>query len=297
MDYVLHLLIYLQIYALLALGLNLVVGYGGLLTLAHAAFYAVGAYAYAVLSIAWGWPFAPAALGAIAITTLLSLAASLPAWRLKGDFFVLASLSLQVLVMSLIYNWSDASSSLGTWRNLTNGPFGIADIPRPLGAAPSDTLAYAVIVSAVFAVGLMIAIQLAASPWRRVVVGMRENELAVQGLGKNTRLLKVQALALSAAYAGAAGVLYAGYVGYIDASAASIEESILMLSMVLLGGVGNLRGPLVGAAVLILLPEALRLVSLPDAQAANMRLAIYGLVLIVLMRLRPQGLAGAYKIK
>jgi branched-chain amino acid transport system permease protein len=138
--------------------------------------------------------------------------------------------------------------------------------------------------------------RLKTSPWGRVLISMREDELAARNLGKNTRLLKVQAIAISSALVAVAGALYASYVSYLDPSSASLDESILMLSMVLVGGVGNFRGPVLGAAILILLPELLRFLHLPDAQAANLRLAIYGLLLVLMMHFRPQGLAGSYRV-
>lgn len=299
MNYFLHLLIYFDIYLIVALSLNLVVGYCGLLTLAHAGYYAVGAYAYALLALNLGWGFVPATLAGAILAAVLSLAVSLPSWRLKGDFFVLASLAVQALIFSALYNWSSSDAPLGTWHNLTNGPFGIAGIPRPsfFGWSPSGMVGFAVFASIVAAVCALVLARLKNSPWGRLLVAMREDELAARGLGKNTRLAKVQAFAISCGMVAIAGALYAGHVRYIDPSSASLDESILMLSMVIVGGLGNFRGPVVGAAVLILLPEALRFLALPDAQAANLRMLIYGLLLVLMMHFRPQGIAGKYRME
>jgi branched-chain amino acid transport system permease protein len=151
MNYFLHLLIYFDIYLIVALSLNLIVGYCGLLTLAHAGYYALGAYAYALLSLNLGWGFIPACLAGCVISAVLSLAVSLASWRLKGDFFVLASLAVQALIFSALYNWSSAEAPLGSWTNLTNGPFGITGIPRPsiFGWTPSDMVSYAIFASAI----------------------------------------------------------------------------------------------------------------------------------------------------
>jgi branched-chain amino acid transport system permease protein len=299
MNYLLHLLIYFDIYLIVALSLNLVVGYCGLLTLAHAGYYAVGAYAYALLALNLGWGFVPATIAGMVIAGVLSLAVSLPSWRLKGDFFVLASLAVQALIFSALYNWSSADAPLGSWRNLTNGPFGITGIPRPtvLGWSPTSMLEFAIFASAIAALCAWLLARLKNSPWGRLLMAMREDELAARGLGKNTRLAKVQAFAISGAMVAIAGALYAGHVRYIDPSSASLDESILMLSMVIVGGLGNFRGPIVGAAVLILLPEALRFLALPDAQAANLRMLIYGLLLVLMMHFRPQGIAGKYRLE
>lgn len=298
MNYLLHLLIYFDVYVIVALTLNLVVGYCGMLTLAHAAYYAVGGYAYALFALKFGWGFFPAALAAAIIAGLLSLAVSLPAWRLKGDFFVLGSLAVQALVFSLIYNWSSPNAPVGSWKNLTNGPFGIAGIPnaRVAGFSFANPGSFACFATGIAIFCGVILWRLKSSPWGRVLLSMREDELAVRSLGKNTRLLKVQAFAISCGLVAVAGALYAAHLNYLDPSAASLDESILMLSMVIVGGIGNFRGPIVGALVLIALPELLRFAQLPDATAANLRLAIYGLLLVLMMHFRPQGISGEYRM-
>jgi len=299
MNYFLHLLVYFDIYLIVALSLNLVVGYCGLLTLAHAGYYAIGGYTYALLTLQAGWSFLPAALAGAVIAAVLSLAVSLPSWRLKGDFFVLASLAVQALIFSALYNWSSANAPLGSWTNLTNGPFGITGIPRPdlFGWTLATPQAFAIFATVVAAVCAFVLWRLKVSPWGRLLLAMREDELAARGLGKNTRLAKVQAFAISTALVAIAGALYAAHVRYLDPSSASLDEGILMLSMVIIGGLGNFRGPIIGAAVLILLPEALRFLQLPDAQAANLRMLIYGMLLILMMHFRPQGIAGQYRMQ
>ena len=299
MNYLLHLLVYFEIYAVVALSLNLIVGYCGLLTLAHAAYFAVGAYGYAVLSVAFGWGFVPAVMAAMLISASLSLAVSLPAWRLRGDFFVLATLAVQALIFSALYNWVSPGATLGTWFNLTNGPFGISRIPRPtiLGWAPASTAEMAVLVSLIAGGCAAVLWRLQRSPWGRLLIAARDDELAVRNLGRNAFRARAQAVAISSAIVAIAGALYASHVRYLDPSSASLDEGILMLSMVIVGGLGNFRGPLVGAATLIALPEVLRLFQLPDSAAASLRLAAYGLLLVALMHWRPNGLAGTYRIE
>jgi branched-chain amino acid transport system permease protein len=135
------------------------------------------------------------------------------------------------------------------------------------------------------------------SPWGRLLKAMRDDELAARGLGKNIRLVKVQAFAVACGMVAVAGTIYASYVSYIDPSIASLDESILMLCMVIVGGGGNFRGPLVGALVLLSIPELLRFVNIPDVMAANIRLMVYGLLLVLMMHFRPQGLAGEYRLE
>lgn len=299
MDYALHLLIYIAIYGIVALSLNLVVGYCGLLTLAHAGYYAIGAYTYAIVSLKFGWEFLPAVCVAALVSAILSLLVSLPAWRLRGDFFVLASLAAQTLIASILVNWFSDSAPFGTWSNLTNGPIGITEIPAPavFGFKFRTTISMAVFTTAVAAICILVLWRLKHSPWGRLLISMRDDELAARSLGKNTRLAKVQAFAISSALVAVAGSLYAAYVHYIDPSSASLDNSILMLSMLIVGGLGNFIGPIAGAVVLVALPESLRFLALPDTQAANIRLMIYGIFLILFMHVRPQGIAGNYRLK
>jgi branched-chain amino acid transport system permease protein len=297
MTYLLHLLIYFNIYAIVALSLNMIVGYSGLLTLAHAGYYAVGAYTYALATTVLGWSFLPALLLGVGIAVLLSLATSLPAWQFSGDFFVMISLAVQALLFSLFNNWSDPNAEVGTWANLTNGPFGLSGIRSPdiLGVT-FDTIGGMAVISTLAAGGCaLLSWLLLSSPWGRLLKAMRDDELAARGLGKNVRLVKVQVFAISCGLVAVAGALYASYVGYIDPTLASLDMSILMLSLVLVGGVGNFRGPLVGALVLLAIPEALRFLDIPEAVAAELRLAAYGLLLLLMMHYRPQGIAGVYR--
>jgi branched-chain amino acid transport system permease protein len=299
MRYLLHLLVYFEIFLIIALGLNLMVGYCGLLTLAHAGYFAIGGYAYAVLTVAADWGVVPAVVAAIVLGATLSLAVSLPSWRLRNDFFLLVSLAVQAVIFSLIYNWYSPGAQLGSWKNLTNGPSGITGIPRPslFGWSFSTPERFAFLTSCV-AIGCgLILWMLMRSPWGRLLQCLRDDEVAARAIGKNTRLAKVQACAIAGGCASLAGSLYAAHVQFIDPSSASLDESISMLTMVIVGGLGSFRGSVVGAMVVVLLPELIRLIpDLPDAVAANLRLVIYGALLVAMMHWRPQGLAGVYRI-
>lgn len=288
MNYLLHVLIMINIYAVLALSLNLLVGYTGLLSLCHAAFYGLGAYISTLLMVELGLGFWPALFLAVLGTALLSFTISVPSLRLKGDYFVLASLGFQVIVFAVLYNWTD----------VTKGPYGIPGIPRPtlfgttIGSLPAYfafTLATALVCT-----GLLYLI--GRSPFGRVLKAIREDELVASALGKNTPRFKITVFAIAAGFAAVPGVLFAGYMRYIDPTSFTILESVFILSIIIIGGTGNVRGPLVGAVFLVILPEALRFLGMPDAVAANMRQIIYGLLIILIMRYRPQGLAGEYRL-
>jgi branched-chain amino acid transport system permease protein len=298
MTYALHLAVYFEIYAILAISLNLVVGYAGLLTLAHAAYFAIGGYTYALLTMLFRCDFPLAAASAAGLSAFLSLAISLPSWRFRGDLFTLLSLAVQTAVFSLMHNWTSAEPP-GTWTNLTNGPFGLTSIASPQfwfweASGPGGHA----LIGAILLGGTLVMVRaLTTAPWGRLLKCQRDDELAARSLGKNTRLAKMQVMAFSCGLAGLAGSLYASYVGYLDPSSAGLDESILMLCMVIVGGSGNLKGPLVGAGVLLLIPELLRLADLPDAVAANLRLLGYGALLVLLTHWRPQGLAGEYRVR
>lgn len=289
MNYIFHLLIYLNIYIIIAISLNLLMGYGGLFQIAHAAYFGIGAYTTALLMVKLGWGFIPAIFLSTIVAALFSLLVSFPAWRLKGDYFVMLSLSVQIAIYSMLYNWT----------GLTNGPFGITGIARPaILGYKFDTIYSIFFLSALFVIicGTIMFILLR-SPWGRALKAMRDDELAARGLGKNTRLLKLQAFLIACSMVAVAGGLYATYVSYIDPTSFTLDESILMISMVIIGGTGNFKGPVVGAFILIAIPEILRFLHIPDAIAANVRLLAYGLLLIVIVHLRPQGLAGEYRFK
>jgi branched-chain amino acid transport system permease protein len=236
---------------------------------------------------------------AVAIAAVLSLIVSLPAWRFRGDNFVLMSLAAQTFIFSLLYNWYHPRAAPGTLLNLTNGPFGLAGISRPdIFGIRMDTIGSISVLAVVLATICALVIwRLQSSPWGRLLQCMRDDELALRGLGKNVRRAKLEAFALSCGLVAVAGVLYASYVSYIDASSATLDESILMVCMLLVGGMVNFRGPFVGAAVLVALPEVLRLVHFPDPMAANIRLLVYGLLLVLIVHFRPQGLAGKYRVQ
>ncbi|MBW1744337.1 MAG: branched-chain amino acid ABC transporter permease [Deltaproteobacteria bacterium] len=299
MSYFWHLVVYLNIYIIVAISLNLVVGYCGLLTLAHASFFAIGSYAYALASFKLGWGFVPSILVGVSLATVFSLSVSFPSWRFKDDSFLLISLAVQVFLFSLLLNWSGPGDEIGTWANLTNGPFGISRIPKPVIFDLSfDTPGRMALLSSAVAGSFALLIWwLGSSPWGRLLKTVRDDELVARGLGKNVYWIKVQVFAISCGAVAIAGGLYASYMSYIEPGIGSIDESVLMLCMVLVGGVGNFRGPLLGAVTLLLIPEGLRLLEVPVAVAGHVRLLLYGLLLVVMMHVRPQGLAGEYRME
>lgn len=289
MTYLLHILIMISIYAILALSLNLLVGYTGLLSLCQGAFYGIGAYASALLMMKAGLGFFPSVLLAMVITALLSFIISLPSLRLKGDYFVLASLGFQMIAFAVLYNWTD----------LTQGPNGISSIPRPtLFGLHINTPASYFILSGLTALLCAALLHLiTASPFGRVLRAIREDEVAAMALGKNIVRFKVTAFAVAAAFAAVSGGLFAGYMRFIDPTSFTLAESVFILSIIVIGGTGNVWGPLAGTGLMLALPEALRFLEIPDTVAANMRQIIYGALIVLIMRYRPRGLWGEYRFE
>lgn len=289
MNYVWHILVVVNIYALLAGSLNLAAGYTGLLSLCHAAFYGIGAYATALLMVEAGIGFFPAMLIAMAITATVSLVIAIPALRLSGDYFVLATLGFQIIVFSILYNWT----------SLTGGPFGLSGIPFPkvFGLEVDNIVSYFCFSGVLAGLGLLVVWMLVKSPFGRLMRAVRDDQVAAASLGKNVPRVRTAAFAVSAGLAAVPGALFAGYTRYIDPTSFTLLEGIFILSIVVIGGAGQFYGPIVGAGLLVFLPEALRFLQVPDTVAAGLRQIAYGLLLVILMQIRPRGLFGEYEFE
>lgn len=288
MAYLIHLAILISIYAILGLSLNLVVGYTGLLSVAQAAFYGIGAYVTALLLVNSGWNFFLAMLVGMVASGFIALIIGLVLSKFDGDYYALASLGLGVIIYSVFLNW----------QGLTNGPLGIPGIPRPnlFGFAFSDNLSFLLLSAFFVLLAYLVSRFIVKSSFGRILKAIREDEKAIQIFGYKTLNYKLTVFVVGAMMAAAAGSLYAAYITYIDPSTFTVNESIFIIAIIILGGLASLRGSLIGAVFLILLPEFLRFVGFPDEIAAQMRQAVYGLLLILLMLYRPQGMVGEYKL-
>ncbi len=289
MDYLLHILILINIYIILVVSLDLIAGYTGLLSIAHAAFYGIGAYATALLSLYFQTNFLFNMLFGIIGAAVLGAIIAFPSLRIHDDYFVIATFGFQMIVYSIFNNWVD----------LTRGPLGIPGIPvASLFGFNIDNHWKFLILSGVFAfLAYLLIRKLVNSPYGRVLKAIREDEVFAQSLGKNVNSYKIQVFIIGGALASVAGNLYAHYVTFIDPTSFTILESILVVSMVIIGGAGSLRGPIIGAAVLVILPEALRFVGLPSSVAANLRQIFYGSLMVLMMLYRPQGLVGEFNLQ
>lgn len=275
MEYILHLLILILIYVMLAQSLSLTAGFAGMISLAHAGFYGIGAYATTILSVNYHFPFIVTLPLAMLFCGIIALFVSTIALRTIEDYFIICTLGIQIVIFSLMNNW----------MSLTNGPLGILGIPSItiFGLDFSSKIPF-VILCIVLASAIFIFLrQITKFGFGRVLKALSEDEIYTQSVGKNVYLAKVIAFTISAMLAAIPGVLYAHYISYIDPTSFTVDESIFILSIVIIGGMRNFWGIIIAAAFLILLPEALRFIGLSNNIAANLRQIIYGLILIFIV--------------
>ena len=288
MAYLIHLAILFAIYAILGVSLNLVVGYTGLLSVTHAAFYGVGAYTTAILLTKSGVGFFSSLILGMAIAVAVSFLIGVVLSKLKGDYYALGTFGFNTIVFGVFLNW----------QNLTRGPLGIPGISKPelFGINFANNFNFLVLVL-IFLVLMYFASRFVVnSSFGRVLKAIREDETAIAVFGYNTLYFKLVIFVISAAMAAVAGSLFASYITFIDSSSFQLTESMFILAIIILGGLANLRGSILGALFLILLPEILRFVGFPSDIEAQMRQVVYGIILILLMLYRPQGLIGEYKL-
>jgi len=289
MEYLLHILVITGIYIILTVSLNLVVGYTGLASLGHAAFSCVGAYTSSLLALNYGVsPWIGLLIGAC-VAAILGVFIGAPSLRIKGDYLAIATFGLGVIVYSVAKNW----------MSVTRGPMGLPGIPgfSFFGIQLSSVWTYLILVAFFVFLTYFIIRRVVKSPFGRILRSIREDEIATQAMGKNVNRHKIMVFVIGAFFAGIAGSLYAHYITFIDPSSFTVMESITILLMVVFGGMGSLGGSFVGAAILVIFPELLRFLGMPSSVAAPLRQMIYGLLLIVLMLYRPQGILGRYRWK
>lgn len=291
MEYLFHVIYLLCIYVMLVLSANLTTGMANLLTMCQAAFYGIGAYIGTYFLFQFNISFLLIAFLVMMTTGLSSLIISYASVKLKGDYFVLATMGFQLIVYTIIYNWTE----------VTHGTYGIAGIPGFNLAfrlfSVEGIYSNLVLVLITTAAVIWFLNRLKSSPYGRLLKAIRTDGTLVESFGRNTAGVKIWAFALSSSIAGLAGALYASYVGYIDPTSFPLKESIFILCALFIGGIGNIEGPIYGAAFVILLPEVLRWVGLPDSMAAEIRQIIYGLALVLIMIFHPQGIKGKIVMK
>lgn len=307
------------LYVLLALGLNIVVGYAGLLDLGYVAFYAVGAYIFGLLASSHLWDQFPAIAALLPnglhsplwiVIPLAALLAGLagvllgaPTLRLRGDYLAIVTLGFGEIIRVFLNN-------LDHPVNITNGPKGIGPIDSMhlfgfdfgkkhelFGYDIPPVINYYYLFLFLVVVSVVICYRLERSRIGRAWMAIREDEIAAKAMGINTRNMKLLAFGMGATFGGVAGVMFAGYQSFITPEAFSLQESIMIVAMVVLGGIGHIPGVIVGALLLAALPEVLRYVAGPLQQmtdgrldASILRQLLIAVAMIVIMLLRPRGL-------
>ncbi len=277
-QYKLYLASLTLVYLILAIGLNLTLGYAGQISLAHAAFMSFGAYAVAIL-VPRGVPFEGGLIIGAVVAFCWGLVLGFPALKVKHHYLAMVTLGFNIIVFLVLRNW----------ESLTGGSAGISGIVRPrwgpIRFQPDGAYYYYILGWAVLAV--LSAHWILHSRWGRAFRAIRQNELRAAVVGVNLRTYKLMAFAIGSAYAGLGGALFAPLLTYIDPGAFSLDRSIQFLMMVVIGGLGRFEGPFVGAAVLTLLPEALR-------RSQGFYLIIFSLAVILMMLFMPKGLVGIW---
>ena len=273
------------LYVVLALGLNIIVGLGGLLVLGYIVFYGVGAYTYALLNYHFGLNFwAALPLGGL-FAMIIGILIAIPVLRLRGDYLAIVTLAFGEIFRIVMENWNA----------LSFGPSGIANIPRPtifgldFSIQQSTNLTYYIILAFVI-ITIFVVRRLENSRLGRSWVAMREDEIAGEAMGIDMWRTKLAAFALSTFWAGVAGVIFASKTTFINPASFTMWESIIVLCMVVLGGMGSIPGVIAGALLMTLLPEYLRAFS-------ELRMLIFGAVLVLMMVFKSDGIIPALRQK
>lgn len=278
-QYVLHITIMVLFYAILASGLNLVVGYVGEFSLGHTAFLGTGAYAAAILSTQYGWPLWATIPAAGLLAALMGFIIGGLTLRLQGPFFVIVTLSFAEVLRLIADNWI----------GLTNGPMGIAGIPQPESLVDASTLEskqfYYAVVWLLLALTLYLSYRFVYSNAGRAAVAVRENRYVAQSIGIRPLNYTLLALVLGALLSGMAGGFYAHYISFVGPEVFRFAFMVSMIIMVLIGGKGTLVGPLIGALLVTFLEEYLR-------EAKELRLSLFGLAVIGIVLFLPRGMMG-----
>jgi branched-chain amino acid transport system permease protein len=281
----LNLLILILIYGIVTLGLDLVVGYARVFSVTQALLFGVGAFSYAgcVNLLHIDDMFVAMAIGGL-VAGLISAAIALASLRVFGDYFIIMSLSAQIIGLQVIYNW----------RQLSNGASGVFGLsfPTVIGWTPVTVSDYLWLTLGVFIVVYLFVTALLASPYGRVVRALGANESALAAAGFNARRLKVTMFVLCGVLAAVGGVLFGGYNGEAQTGDYSIDLSMTLLAMVVIGGSGRLIGAIVGAALLELIPYLLNNAGISSAVSGPLNQAIFGALLVLVVMFMPAGITG-----
>lgn len=281
--YFTHLLILIGIYSILAISLQLSLGYSGLLNLGHISFFGIGAYTLALLSMQ-GVPFLICLISAGIVAAFFGWLLSIATNKLKGDYAALVTLGFSFIVYAVLLNWIE----------LTNGSLGISGISRPnfLGIDFSNNIFFLMLVAFIAFFSYLFIRKICNSPFGKALESVRDDELAVKLLGKNTTKLKSVSLLTAAFFAGISGSLFASYITFIDPSSFTFTNLIPILVIVIVGGLASLPGTILATIIVVLLPEPFRFIGFPTSILGPIRQIIYAMVLLLIIYFKPRGFYG-----
>lgn len=282
MEFIGSMLIQMGIFIILATSFNLIIGYGGLMSIAHPIFFALGAYGSGLLSQAAGVPVPVGIVFGMLVATFASIAIALPSLRVSGDYLVIASIGVQLGLLQIIKN--------AEW---TGGPGGLTDIPPLIETTgPGSIWSYVALVFLAALATVLLVRWLVSGDYGRAIAAMRDDEEAFKALGHDAVTVKLMLFGIGSGLAGLAGGLYGHYFLYVTPEQFEILYSAAMLTMVVVGGIRTVWGPALGAVLLQFLPQAINFLKLPSSVTGPLQgLLFTGLVLLFLF-LRPQGLLG-----
>ncbi len=284
MNYVLSIASLIGIYCILSSSLNLIMGYGGMFHMGHGAFFAIGAYAGALIVLHLHLPFLVEMILAGLVTAVLGLVIGLPSIRLKGDYIAFCTYGFAVVVYTIANNWVE----------VTNGPSGLVGVLRPVifGIRFESLSAYLTLVVVVLLLCLFIMIRIMNSPYGKSIEAIREDDTATLSCGRNVSALRIQIFCVGAFFAGIAGVLYVHYLSLAEPTSYDTSASFILVSMVIIGGMGSFLGASTGVVVVVLIPQLLSFLGIPSFYTNQLQNIIYSLIVIVIIIKRPQGIFG-----
>ena len=282
MDYLIHIVIFILLYSILVQSLNLIMGYAGIVSMCHAIFAGIGAYTAALISLHLGYNFTIAMLAGFVLAAVTGALLALPSLRVRDEYIIVFTIGFQMVMYEFLL----------TARGITEGQGGIPGIPAPefFGIEFASPASFLPLVFVIALICFSVAWRVIYSPFGRVLKAIREEESACRALGKNSLQFKVLVFALGGGLAAIAGSTLAYYVTFVSPFTFIVDVSIFIIVMVVLGGLANFWGPLVGAAILVGLPEALRFIPGSANIIDAIREILYGLILMLLMIFRPQGI-------
>lgn len=288
LEYLIYLVIIVAIQIILCLSLQVALGYTGLFNFGHIAFFAIGAYTSALLTVN-GVPFLIAFILSAIIPSIFAFLLSIPTNKLKGDYLALSTMAFSFLVYAVLVNWI----------TLTRGPFGIYGIPKPnlFGLVLNTNFQFLIFTLVILVLSYLAIKRIVELKFGKVLEATRDDEPLAQALGKNTFKIKTIALMISAFFAGIAGSLYAHFITFIDPSSFTFVALIPVISILMIGGLASLKGTIIATIILTLIPETLRFVGLPSSIVGPGRQILFALLLLVILIYFPKGFFGKIKLE